>query len=261
MNAVGKPLILVVLAGLAVLFACLLGPMAAPSGCDPTHPGVSSGPFCAGTLTGSGPIRITLALVGIVGLFVAVSVAWYAERHRRLARLLDRLAEPAVLGDVPVGVVDGVGPACVAGLRRPRIYCASDLAGQLDPVELRAVLLHERHHQMDHAPARLILLDAVAWPLERLAMGRGWLARARAQIEIAADRYALTAGATRADLASALLKLGDQNVPVGLAGYAASSELRLRALLGDPPERLSNRGPLIVSALVAASVLLVCLVA
>ena len=259
MNPLGKPLILFVSAGLAVLAVCLLGPMAAPSGCDPTHPGLS-GPICAGALTGSGPIRITLALVGIAGLFVALSVAWHAERHRRLARLLDRLAEPAVLGDMAVGVVDGVGPACVAGLRRPRIYCASDLAGQLEPVELRAVLLHERHHQMDHAPARLILLDAVARPLERLATGRRLLARARANIEIAADRYALAAGATRGDLASALVKLGDQNVPVGLAGYAASSELRLRALLGDPPARFSIRGPLIVSALVVAAILLACLV-
>ncbi|MEO8437520.1 MAG: hypothetical protein ABI562_03615 [Chloroflexota bacterium] len=198
--------------------------------------------------------------MGIIGFLVALSVAWYAERHRRVARLLERLAEPAVLGDMAVGVVDGVGPACVAGLRRPRIYCASDLPDHLDPVELRAVLLHERHHQVAYAPGRLILLDAVARPLERLATGRRWLARARAQIEIAADRYALASGATRADLASALVKLGDQNVPVGLAGYAASSELRLRALLGDPPERVSNGGPLIVSALVAAAVLLVCLV-
>ncbi len=259
MNDSGKALILVVSAGLAVLVACLLGPTVTPSGCDLTRPGVA-GPVCVGTLTSSGPIRIALALMGFVGLCIALSVVWHTERHRRLARLLSRLAEPALLGNVPVGLIDGVGPACVAGLRRPRIYCASDLAGQLDPVELRAVLLHERHHQVDHAPARLILLDAVARPLERLATGRRWLARARAKIEIAADRYALASGATRADLASALVKLGNQSAPVGVAGYAASSELRLRALLGDPPEGASNRGPWTVSALVAAAVLLVCLV-
>ena len=92
-------------------------------------------------------------------------------------------------------------------------------------------------------------------------MGRRWLAGARAQIEIAADRYALTSGATRADLASALLKLGDQDAPLGVAGYAASSELRLRALLEDAPECVPDRSPWFAPTLVSAAVLLVCLVA
>ena len=247
MIGIRRSLGFIVIASLAILFACLVAPMPATSG--------------VGTFLGPGPMRLVLALTGITVLLVGLTVAWYAERHRRLASLLDRLAEPAVLGEMPVGVVDGIGPACVAGLRRPRIYCASDLAIQLEPVELRAVLLHERHHQIDHAPARLILLDSVAWPLRRLTMGRRWLAGARAQIEITADRYALTSGATRADLASALLKLGDQDAPLGVAGYAASSERRLRALLDDAPERLPDRPPWIAAILVSAGVLLVCLVA
>ena len=238
---------LIVVASAAILVVCLMASMPATGG--------------AGTFLGPEMVRLVLALIGIMGLLVGLSVAWHAERHRRLASLLDRLAEPAVLGEMQVGVVDGIGPACVAGLRRPRIYCASDLAIQLEPVELRAVLLHERHHQIDRAPARLILLDAVAWPLRRLTMGRRWLAGARTQIEIAADRYALTSGATRADLASALLKLGDQDAPLGVAGYAASSEVRLRALLDDAPERLPDRPPWIAAILVSAGVLLICLVA
>lgn len=237
----------IVVASTAILVLCLKASMPATGG--------------ARTFLGPESVRLALGLIGITGLLVGLSVAWHAERHRRLASLLDRLAEPAVLGEMPVGVVDGIGPACVAGLRRPRIYCASDLAIQLEPVELRAVLLHERHHQIDHAPARLILLDAVAWPLRRLTMGRRWLAGARAQIEITADRYALTSGATRADLASALLKLGDRDAPLSVAGYAASSERRLRALLDDAPERLPDRPPWIAAILVSAGVLLVCLVA
>ena len=237
----------IVISSMAILVVCLMAPVPATGG--------------ARTFLGPELVRLVLALIGITGLLVGLSVAWHAERHRRLASLLDRLAEPAVLGEMPVGVVDGIGPACVAGLRRPRIYCASDLAIQLEPVELRAVLLHERHHQIDHAPARLILLDAVAWPLRRLTMGRRWLAGARAQIEIAADRYALTSGATRADLASALLKLGDQDAPLGVAGYTASSERRLRALLDDAPERVADRSPWFAAILVSAAVLLVCLVA
>ena len=258
MNHLRRPMVIIALASLAVLASCLIGPVTASGGCNLAHAGVSAAE-CAASLTGFGPVRIILPLLGIVGLLIAVSVAWDAERHRRLARLLDCLAEPAVLGDMPVGVVDGVGPACVAGLRHPRIYCASDLAAQLEPVELRAVLLHERHHQIDHAPARLVLLDALARPLERLATGRRWLARARARIEIAADRYALASGATRADLASALIKLGAQAAPSWVAAYTASSELRLRALIGDPPEPASRWGPWgVVSGLVAAAALLAC---
>ena len=247
MIGIGRSPGFIVVASTAILVLCLKASMPATGG--------------ARTFLGPESVRLALGLIGITGLLVGLSVAWHAERHRRLASLLDRLAEPAVLGEMPVGVVDGIGPACVAGLRRPRIYCASDLAIQLEPVELRAVLLHERHHQIDHAPARLILLDAVAWPLRRLTMGRRWLAGAQAQIEITADRYALTSGATRADLASALLKLGDRDAPLSVAGYAASSERRLRALLDDAPERLPDRPPWIAAILVSAGVLLVCLVA
>ena len=152
-----------------------------------------------------------------------------------------------------------LGPAYVAGLRHPQIYCASDLASQLDPMELRAVLLHERHHQIAHAPALLVLLDAVAWPLVQLEVGRRWVARVRAQIEIAADRYAVASGATRANLASALVKLGEQNVPSGAAGYSASSELRFRALLDDAPDLSRDGSSWIASGVVAGAVLLVCL--
>ena len=247
MIGIRRSLGFIVVASTAILVLCLMASMPATGG--------------AGTFLGPEMVRLVLALIGITGLLVGLSVAWHAERHRRLASLLDRLAEPAVLGEMPVGVVDGIGPACVAGLRRPRIYCATDLAILLESVELRAVLLHERHHQIDHAPARLILLDAVAWPLGRMTAGRRWLAGARAQIEIAADRYALTSGATRADLANALLKLGDQDAPLGVAGYAASSEVRLRALLDDAPERLPDRSPWIAAILVSAGVLLICLVA
>ena len=254
-----KAMGLIVSGSLAILFVCLTTSLTTPGGCDVIHANLSA-KLCADTVLGVGPVRVMLGLGGAAGLFVALSVIWRAERHRRVAGLLQRVAEPAVLGDVSVGIVDGIGPACVAGLRIPRIYCASDLATMLDPEELRAVLLHERHHQIEHTPSRLILLDGVGWPLGRSAVGRRWIARTRAQLEIAADRYALAAGATRADLASALLKLGDEMAPSSLAGYAASSELRLRALLDDTPSSGPDRTPWIASAVALGGVLLLCLV-
>ncbi len=254
----GKPLIVLVLAGLSVVASCLLGTVTSPEGCHPSHV-ESLGSVCNGPASDTWPLGLMFAIAIIGALFIVISFAWYAERHRRLARLLHQLATPAILSDVPVGLVDGVGPAWVAGIRRPRIYCASSLAAQLDPLELRAVILHERHHQLVLAPARLILLDAVAWPIERFAVGRRWLEHSRAQIEISADRYALAGGATRVHLARALVKLGDQHGPAGVAGYAASSDLRIRALLCDPPERVSNRIRWMNSALVTAAVVALCL--
>lgn len=254
-----KALGLVVSGSLAILFVCLTTSLTTPGGCDVIHTNLSA-KLCADTVVGVGPVRLMLGLSGAAGLFIALSVVWRAERHRRLAGLLERVAEPAVLGGVSVGIVDGIGPASVAGLRIPRIYCASDLATVLDPEELRAVLLHERHHQIEHTPSRLILLDGVGWPLRRSAVGRRWIARTRAQLEIAADRYALAAGATRADLASALLKLGDENAPFSVAGYSASSELRLRALLDDAPYMQPSHSPWIAPAVALAAVLLLCLV-
>lgn len=253
-----RAIIVVGLASLAVLVLCLTTSLTTPSGCDAVHTSLS-GRLCAESVVGPGAVRLALGLGVVVVLVLAVSVVWRVERHRRLASLLGRLAEPAVLVGTVVGVIDGVGPAYVAGLRHPQIYCASDLGSQLDLVELHAVILHEQHHQMYRAPARLVLLDAMAWPLGQLEVGRRWLARARAQIEIAADRYAISAGATSADLASALLKLGDQNLPLGLAGYAAGSELRLRALLDDAPELNSDRSGWIAAGVAAGVVLLVCL--
>lgn len=258
MSSAHRAVAVVALASLAVLLLCLATSLTTPGGCDVVHDNLSAR-LCAESVVGPGPVRLALGLGVSVVLAIALSVIWRAERHRRMAGLLHRLAEPAVLGGTMVGVIDGVGPAYVAGLRHPQIYCAPDLASQLDPRELRAVLLHERHHQIDRAPARLVLLDAIAWPLSQFDLGRRWLDRVRAQIEIAADRYAVACGAARADLASALVKLGDQRAPVGAAGYNASSELRLRALLDDAVAPTSGRSMWIAAGLVAAGVVMVCL--
>ena len=258
-TSTNRAIALVALASLAVLLLCLTTSLTTPGGCDVIHSNLSAR-LCAESVVGPGPVRLAVGLGVVAVLVLALSVVWRAERHRRLAGLLGRLARPAVLGGTVVGVIDGVGPAYVAGLRHPQIYCASDLASQLDPVELHAVILHERHHQMNRAPARLVLIDAIAWPLGQLEVGRRWLTRARAQIEIAADRYAMASGATRATLASALVKLGEQNVPSGAAGYSASSELRLRALLDDAPEQDRGQTAFIVSILTTVGVLVVCLI-
>lgn len=201
---------------------------------------------------------IAVATGAIVGAFLLASIGIHAVLHDRFASRLRRDAQSAVVADHPVRLVPGIGAALVAGLRHPRTYCSDDLARRLDADELRAVLLHERHHELVHAPARLVVLSAMAPFLGRLGPSPAdWLEQQRAAIEIAADRYAIWKGATPATLARAILSLQVAVPSRTMASFAASGDLRLRALLGE--ERIANRArpgaiwpPIIVAVVVAA---------
>ena len=170
---------------------------------------------------------LTLLTVSLMGVVVV-----RATRHARLVSQLRQRSAPAQMAGLTVQAGDIGEAAFVAGLRHPTIFCDRDLPDRLSPGELRAVMLHEQAHQEARDPARLLLLGLLAPLLGRLPRGSQWLATRLAAREIAADRYALAHGATRSDLASALLRLP----PLGrahVAGFTPAVELRLRALLGD----------------------------
>ncbi len=63
------------------------------------------------------------------------------------------------------------------------------------------MILHERYHQLDRAPVRMVVLQAIAPALRPFQAGRVWLARWTASLEIAADQYALRQGSSRRALA------------------------------------------------------------
>jgi beta-lactamase regulating signal transducer with metallopeptidase domain len=205
--------------------------------------GVGDGPACTAGMASAaclGSINSMREMLGvatgigaIVSAILGVSIVRQVARHRQLAERLGEAARPARLADQDVGLVPGLAAPCVAGLARSRIYCPTDLGERLTEDEMRAVILHERHHQLVHAPARLILLASLMPALRCAPAGRRWVERQRAGIEIAADDHALTAGVGRPDLARALLKLGSAGPNSGLAGYASAAELRLRHLVGD----------------------------
>jgi beta-lactamase regulating signal transducer with metallopeptidase domain len=205
------------------------------------------------------PFVLVLGATVLVG--VLVSIALQAVVHHRVSRALRRTATSATLGGHSVGLVPGMSAACVAGIRRPTIYCSEDLANRLDADELRAVLLHERHHQLTHAPARLIALAGMATALARTNPGRTWLEQQRAAIEIAADRHAIGAGAERSALARALLKLDGGAPALSLVGFASAVDLRVRALLDEPkPEPPRRIGPsAMIVAIGACLVAILCL--
>jgi Zn-dependent protease with chaperone function len=163
-----------------------------------------------------------------LGVFAA-TVGWHAYRHHRLSHGLRVAARPAMMAEVQVQEVAGVESAFVAGLLRPQIYCSPQLRARLRPDELRAVLLHERFHQLDRAPAKMVLLQAIAPALRFFHAGRAWLALCAARLEMAADRHALEHGSSRGALAGALLKLLPATTP-GI-GFTSAAELRLQALV------------------------------
>ncbi len=156
-----------------------------------------------------------------------------ATAHVIAARALRRRTRPVRLAGTAARTGISDRSAFVAGLLRPTIYCDTALAERLTEGELSAVLLHERGHQRAHDPLRLTLLATVAPVLRRSGAGCRLLATIEAGREIAADRFAITHGATRQDLASALLTV-TPTAAAGSAGFSSAAELRLRALLDDP---------------------------
>ncbi|MEX1162748.1 MAG: hypothetical protein WEB03_04135, partial [Nitriliruptor sp.] len=174
---------------------------------------------------------VGIALAAVSAVVVAAAVA-HASRHRRLVRGLWSLSAPARLAGMPVRTGDLGDAAFVAGLDRPTIFCDRQLPDVLSTAELEAVLLHEHAHQRAWDPARLLALELIAPVVARMPFGRQWLAWSFARREIAADRYAMDHGASRGDLASALLVLPPL-AQAHVAGFTSAVDLRLRALLGE----------------------------
>lgn len=176
---------------------------------------------------------IAIAL-GVLG-FLAITFVIAARRHRRLFDHLRRVSSHGELQGHDVWFAPGIAVAFVAGLRRPAIFCDPELPDRLNSDEIRAVILHEHHHQLHLAPLRLVLIEALAPFAGRMSAGAAWLARQRASIEIAADEHALSAGVARSTLASALIKLSTSPSLIYVPGFASAADLRLRALLDPQP--------------------------
>ena len=126
--------------------------------------------------------------------------------------------------------------AFVAGILRPTVYVTSGAIDALTADELRAVLLHEVHHARTRAPLRAtfvhawLLIVRLAPPVRRRLQSR------LVALETAADRFALEAGASRRQLACALLKL-DASSGVSVGGHA---DARVSALVGGSDAELST---------------------
>ncbi len=241
--------------------ASLAGLALGLAGCD-TVPAGSSPDVTqhAGALLPHDVAIVALALGLGLAVLILASIARQAVAHHRLSHRLRAESRAAEVAGRLVGLVPGVGIALVTGVRHPTTYVSDDVLAALAPDEITAVLSHERHHELTHAPLRLILLagiESLLWFAGPVARA---LDRARARIEIEADAHALAQGSTRQSIARAIMKLGGVRPTMSPgASFASSADSRLRALLGDEaPTRPSLRSDAILVTAVAALVIVAC---
>jgi Zn-dependent protease with chaperone function len=214
------------------------------------------------------PFEFTaVSVVAGSGALAVAGAIWVVRRASRGARALRRLHRLAGQPQpVPVRVaaealgiaerVDVIGTseafAVTHGLVRPRIVLSTGLVEALDPSELTAVLVHERHHLLRRDPLRLLaarVLAGYGWYLPVL----GWYTRRLTlRRELAADRAA-TANAGVAAVAGALLKLADLPAPAAVAAVNPMGNLpdRIAQLEGQRPAARALRGWLLAGATVA----------
>jgi Zn-dependent protease with chaperone function len=147
--------------------------------------------------------------------------------------------EVGLLGQIDL--VDLPQPIALAyGLSQPRVCVSTGLVRTLEPLELRAVLLHERVHQARRDPARLLLGYCLTTMLFWLPVARDLYDHLRVVGEVEADAAVARVSGGRAALAGALVKLLANPTVIGLdRGYAVSglsvTERRVDALLNGMP--------------------------
>ncbi len=177
-------------------------------------------------------VHAILGLLVAGGLTVLALVAtWVSIRHVRLARRLHAASSCAEGPSNQVYDVPGLAPV-VAGLVRPRLYAGVDLLAALPRRQRDAVIAHERSHRDHRDPLRLVGLESIRRCLGWIPVVATVEQANRARLEIRADRDALDDGATRQDLAAALLRLSSRP-PTTMAAFGEVTDLRLQALLGD----------------------------
>jgi Zn-dependent protease with chaperone function len=150
---------------------------------------------------------------------------------RRVRRLHRERVDLVARTDGGVSVLDHDVPVayCVPGMSGSRIVVSRSTLTSLSPVELAAVLEHERSHL--RARHDLVL---EAFTALHLAFPR-WVASAAARrevevlVEVLADRAACRSGDRRA-LVSALVALAGSTAPAGSLGSAGSLAARVEVL-------------------------------
>lgn len=197
------------------------------------------GCFLASVTTGTDPL-IAFEAAGTLAVCLWGAIALtLVHRSTALARAASAASREAHVAGLACRVIeDSRCRAFAAGSVRPTVYVTTGAIDSLDERELRAVLLHEAHHARTRAPLRAALVDAWLALARPVPPFRRRLIARLAAIEIAADSYAIQMGATRRQLASALVKFAPASTGVNYSGQA---DARVSALLGSPGSQIPAR--------------------
>lgn len=123
--------------------------------------------------------------------------------------------------------------AFTAGFLKPRVFLSTKLVDILDEKELRAVILHEAHHQRSKDPLKGQVVSFISDFLFFLPVSRFLKKTYHLTSELTADSYSVSSQANPLDLASSLLKVQKLNGPAASWFFDPTTE-RARHLLGQP---------------------------
>jgi Zn-dependent protease with chaperone function len=123
--------------------------------------------------------------------------------------------------------------AFTAGFLKPRVFFSAKLVDILDEKELRAVILHESHHQRSKDPLKGLVVSFISDFLFFLPVSRLLKKTYHLTSEMTADAYSVSSQGSPLDLVSSLLKVKRLNGPAASWFFDSTTE-RAKHLLGQP---------------------------
>jgi len=122
--------------------------------------------------------------------------------------------------------------AFTGGFLRPRVFISTKLVDILDEKELRAVILHESHHQRSKDPLKGLVVSFISDLLFFLPVSRVLKNSYHLTSEMTADAYSISSQADPLDLVGSLLKVQKLNGPAASWFFDPTTE-RAKHLLGQ----------------------------
>jgi len=170
-----------------------------------------------------------ISFVWFITLFVKQTI-----RSRRQEQLLRQNKIQQVFADsidVDVHHVASDNPfAMTVGFFHPKIYVSRGLLQQLTSDEYKAVLLHERAHQVVYDPLATALMSVISSMLRYVPGARDWMSAVYSLRELAADAVATNGYQKTDDLSSAFLKLSTTTLHPSISAFSPNRD-RLEKLL------------------------------
>jgi len=156
----------------------------------------------------------------------------FVDRAERNAVLFRDVSRFPFLENVTV-FEDRLPLAFTGGFLKPRVFLSTKLVDILDEKELRAVILHESHHQRSKDPLKGLVVSFISDLLFFLPVSRLLKKTYHLTLEMTADAYSVSCQADRLDLVGSLLKVQKLNGPAASWFFDPTTE-RAKHLLGQP---------------------------